>query len=127
METEQPAAKKKDPLTARLAFRLPSDVADDWRAKAAASGMSLSDFLRSAVDSHQLTGCPTPRKARKPSAKTADPALVMQLAKAGNNLNQLARILNTHFSSVDRIELLIALNSIRQQLAELAELADHAH
>jgi len=124
MKTETAKPKKKPALTARLAFRLPGDVADDWRAKAAASGMSLSDFLRVAVDEHQTTGNPTPRKARKPSARTADPALIAQLAKAGNNLNQLARILNTHFSSVDRVELLIALNAIR---AQLAELADHAH
>lgn len=124
MKTETAKPKKKPALADRLAFRLPKEVGDQWRAKAAAAGMSLSDFLRLAVDEHQITGHPTPRKSRKPSARTADPQLIAQLAKAGNNLNQIARILNTHFSSVDRIELLVALNAIRQQLTELA---DHAH
>lgn len=49
-----------------------------------------------------------------------DPALLRQLAGAGNLLNQIARKLNRGEWGVgDRIELLAALQRIEQQLAEV--------
>jgi hypothetical protein len=49
-----------------------------------------------------------------------DPALLRQVAMAGNNLNQIARKLNTEKSSIDAIQLLAQLASIQRDLKILA-------
>lgn len=49
-----------------------------------------------------------------------DPALLRQLAGAGNLLNQIARKLNSHeWRASDRIEILAALRRVEQYLAEV--------
>jgi len=62
------------------------------------------------------------RKPRR--VPKVDPALLRQLAGAGNLLNQIARKLNSgQWSAGDRIELLTALQRIEERLQEVA---DHA-
>ena len=111
----------KENLEARLGFRLPSAVADDWRSQAKASGLSLSDWLRGLVDSRQTTGLPTPASQPRCDEKNSyDPELMRQLLKIGNNLNQVARALNTSKkmgTPFDMIQALVLLNSIEQQIS----------
>jgi hypothetical protein len=121
-------ADEKEILDARVAFRLPSEVLTDWKQKAEAFGYrNLSDFLRSAVDGRRVTGVITPdRRKRKPPKLAAtngcDPQLIAQLARLGNNLNQVARALNECRKSgsvVELAEVLAILTSIEQQAAQL--------
>ena len=91
-------ASHKD-MTARLAFRLPMDVAESWRTAARAAGLSLSDWVRAQVrvdgQDTVITRKPSPQKAPKHREHVpVDPALVRAVATAGNNLNQIARRLN---------------------------------
>lgn len=58
------------------------------------------------------------RKPRR--VPRVDPALLRQLAGAGNLLNQIARKLNSgQWSAGDRIEVLAALSRIEQRLEEI--------
>jgi len=114
---------KKPALDARLAFRLPATVADDWRTRAAAAGLSLSDWLRVQVDESQRTGMPTPRK-RPPRSSfiSVDPELLRHLAAIGNNLNQVARRVNTaRLDPLAQLELQVELHGIRAELRAIRD------
>jgi len=107
--------RQKPTADARLAFRLPSAVADDWRRQADRAGLSVSDFVRAAVDAHQATGIASPGKRRTRRNYTpADPELVRQLAWIGNNINQLARWVNTQKTGIEAVELLAHLNALQR-------------
>jgi hypothetical protein len=114
---------KTETLEARIGFRLPMEVANDWRKKAKASGGSLSDWLRGLVDANQKTGLPTPGlKRKRDTSNDCDPELMRQLAQIGNNLNQVARALNECRKvgdAVQVVEVLSVLRSIEEAIAEL--------
>ncbi len=68
----------QEALDKRIAFRLPENVADAWKAAAKASRLSLSDWVRMQVGTDKVpvvkTGKPTPAKMPKRSpAPEADP------------------------------------------------------
>ena len=60
-------------------------------------------------------------KRRRRRYTPADPKLIHQLAKLGNNVNQIARVVNSHKHSIDKVWLLSALNSVREILQGLRE------
>lgn len=106
-------------LDTPLAVRVPSSIAAQWRASAAAAGLSLADWLRQAVDPTQVkvVGRQSPRRRPKLTpASVSDQALIFEVAKIGNNLNQVARWVNTYKSTVDRLQVLVALSAIERQL-----------
>ncbi len=74
----------------------PAELAD-WRAKAAAAGVPLSDLLRRAM-----------ARTRTWTAVAADAERerTRQVARIGNNLNQFARWANRHASAVEGVEVL---------------------
>lgn len=121
--------KNGEVLDGRLAFRLPSAVADEWKQAAESKGVSLSDWLREQVDGDDVetiaTGKKTPvRVIRRPAPK-ADPALVTGVAKIGNNLNQMARALNECRligDAVQLVEVAAQLAAIRADLLSLLPL-----
>jgi len=52
-----------------------------------------------------------------------DPALLRQLAGIGNNLNQVARRVNTgEWGATDRVQIIAALAAVERELAELRAL-----
>ena len=84
----------------------------------------MSDWLRARAAAGQdtgpvATGRPTPRKRALGRARVvrADPVVVEQLARIGNNLNQLARWANTEHRPVD----VAALYGVGRQLAGLRD------
>jgi hypothetical protein len=62
-------------------------------------------------------GVETKRKTTPPPPRT-DPELLYQLARIGNNINQIARKVNAD-RSIDKVKLLVVLDEIRQELARL--------
>jgi len=111
-------------LDVRITVRVPEVEAARWREAAAAAGVSVSDWLRARAAAGQdagpvATGRPTPRKRVLGRARVAraDPVVVEQLARIGNNLNQLARWANTEHRPVD----VAALYGVGRQLAGLRE------
>ena len=72
--------------------------------KAQLAGLTLSDFIRRTV-------------ARSRTRQTqAEREHLRLLARAGNNLNQLARWANTYKSDIEAVRLLVALESLRRGL-----------
>ena len=90
-----------------VSVRVDDATAEAWRQQAAEIGLSVSDWIRGAVDAGQQTRLPTPRKrpARPPrdTSNDADPALMRELAALGSNMNQIARALNSCRSKGDRL------------------------
>lgn len=81
-----------------------------WQELAAARGVSLSDLIRSRLDGTRL------RSRREPPPVAPD--LLRELARIGNNLNQLARAANRH-EPVTATALLARLIEIDRELARL--------
>ena len=111
-------------LDVRVTVRVPVAEAARWREAAAGAGVSVSDWLRARAAAGQdvgpvTTGRPTPRKRALGRARVvrADPVVIEQLARIGNNLNQLARWANTQHRAVD----VAALYGVGRQLARLRE------
>jgi len=108
-----------------ISVRIEKPTAAEWRERAAASGLSLSDWIRGSVDTSQQTHRPTPQRRPvrvRDTSNDADPVLMRQLAGMSNNLNQIARALNEcrlAGSSVQLVEVLALLRSIEVQAGRL--------
>ncbi len=105
---EHSSNKRPAPFSVRLS--------DDERAelvrRAEAAELSLGAYWKSAV-----FNLPPPRKSRRPRSDTVELAkLLGQLGRVGNNINQLARILNTD-GSVEIPELEKALKDLADMRA----------
>lgn len=103
--------------SSRLELRLASEVKTAWEEKAAASGMTLSDLIRHAVE-----GTKPPRRKRV----DVDPALLRQIAQIGNNLNQLARWANRDKSKVDALAVIARLIEIDREVSALRQQIESA-
>lgn len=93
--------------------RLTVDEKIAWTIAADQSDKSLSDFIRMKVEGgHE----------KKIVAKT-DPALLREIARIGNNLNQIARAVNTHKSDVEARQIAQALQRIHDDIYPLREIS----
>ena len=104
-------ARMAERRTVRVHVRVsPAELAA-WRAKAATVGVPLSDLLRQAM-----------ARTRTWTAAAADieRERTRQIARIGNNLNQLARWANTHASEVEAVEVVARLVSVERSLLALA-------
>ena len=90
-----------------------------WRSKAAAAGVPLSDLLRQAM---ARTGVwtPSPGGAERERAREVERGRTREIARVGNNLNQVARWANAYTASADAGEVLVQLVAIEQALRQLA-------
>lgn len=115
----------KIPRTTTVSLRVDPQIAADWRERAAAVDLSLSDWIRGAIDADQQTHLPPPCKRPvrvRDTSNDADPVLMRQLAGMSNNLNQIARALNECRlvgASVSLVEVLALLRSIEAEAAHL--------
>ncbi len=111
-------------LEKRVGLRLPVETVAAWKAAAEASGLSLSDWVRGQVRADGIgplvTRKPTPQRTPRRPAVEADPALLRELARIGNNLNQIARSVHRG-EAWDRAALLLALAGIERELREVLE------
>jgi hypothetical protein len=76
-------------LSKAYSFRLPEDQAAELNAKIAESGLDASVFLRDFVLKNKTT------VIAKPKASLEKRRMQFVINKAGNNLNQIAHLLNT--------------------------------
>ena len=86
-----------------------------WRAKAAAARVSPSALLRQAMARTQTWTAPAVAVERERSR---------QIARIGNNLNQLARWANTHTSAVEAVTVIARLVSFERSLRAVARLGE---
>ena len=116
--TGAPMAERR---SVRVHVRVSAAERAAWDAKAAAAGVPLSDLLRQAM-----------ARTRTWTAEAADIARArnVQVARIGNNLNQLARWANTHTSAAEAVTVIANLVAFERSLRAVARLggdSDDAH
>ena len=93
-----------------------------WRAKAAAAGVPVSALLRQAM---------ARTRTWTAAAAEVERERTRQVARIGNNLNQLARWANKHASAADAVTVIANLVSFERSLLEVArchgDRVDDAH
>lgn len=106
--------KKRIKRELLLRVRCSEEERDRWLQKARAEERTLSDYAR-----HLLSSEPIRRRARPPEV---DPVLLAAVGRAGNNLNQISRALNTDRKAgraLDLIAVRMLLVTIDRQLADV--------
>ena len=83
----------------------------EWHAKARAAGLTLSDLVRRSVGRTRTWTVAHAEVERERSR---------QVARVGNNLNQIARWANTHRGAIEAVEVIGHLIAIRRALAALS-------
>ena len=106
--------KKKEIKDKFIKLRVSETEREKWNAKAKAKGLTLSDYFRLLADEKPTNISPVQQVKRRNFTK-ADPELLRQVAWAGNNLNQIARAVN----SGESLKVLEQLISIERKLKEL--------
>jgi len=115
----------KDNMDAIINFRLPSKVKEKWKKNASEKNMCLGDYIRTCVSNANdddediddiIRKKPTPKKAPAVDREKADPALIQAVARCGNNINQIARSINSGRSG--DINILLELQIIKSELAK---------
>ena len=101
--------KSKDP-TKLFTMKIPQSKLENYKELAARFDLPLSQLIQKVLDRQEL-----PKRVRPKKVPTADPELVRQVAAIGNNLNQIARRLN----SGDKFDVVPHLVAIEDQLEQL--------
>lgn len=112
------SSSKKAPKTRVTRVRLSESQYQALKAAAEAEHITYSNYLRKLLDIAP-TKIPPPRRQRL--THQADPALLVALARIGNNLNQIGRWANTYKSTADALEILSALSTIELALDTLIQ------
>ena len=98
---------------ATVSARVSAAELADWRAKAAAAGVPLSALVREAMARTRTWTAPAAEVERERTK---------QVARIGNNLNQIARWANTHAETAEAVEVIAHLVAIERAIARLARL-----
>ena len=94
-----------------VSARVSADELADWRAKATAAGVPLSALVREAMARTRTWTAPAAEVERERTK---------QVARIGNNLNQIARWANTHKAAIDAVEVIGHLIAVERALRALA-------
>lgn len=96
-----------------IKLRVSEEERTRWLAKAKDAGVTLSALIRQGLES-----APVRRPRRRVET---DPALLRELARIGNNLNQIARWANRNKQGAEARGVLVALVDIDRELAALRQ------
>lgn len=107
----RPKKQQQEARSERLNLRLQPDERADIEARAVALGITPSDYARRLVIGGRLASV---------VAKKADPSLVLAINRAGVNLNQIARTMNSGAGHVP-LDLADTLERINRLLDRLQE------
>lgn len=91
----------------RIEIRISESDYSKLKSKSATAGISLSDLIRNSA---------LAAKTWTARDKKTELAKIRQIARIGNNLNQIARFCNRHKTGADTIEILQHLVSIEHEL-----------
>lgn len=103
--------------TSFLHFRVNTDDREQLKKLAAAEKKTVSDFMRSQVAKVLKESGLAPKEKR--TYKRADPRLLAEIARVGNNLNQIARWANTYKTEAESFEITVLLVGMERQIKEL--------
>ena len=103
---------RKVQRTKPIAVRLTDEEKLDWDLKAHAAGLSISELVRQAMNRVRISHV---------GDRSIQIERTRQIAKIGNNLNQIARWVNRYKTSADTVEVVTHLIAIEQALMALSE------
>jgi len=96
--------------TKLLTMKVTQEEKEEWQKLAASYNMSLAQFIRNLINNK-------PIENKKVIYKKADPEIIRAIAGIGNNINQIARRINTN----EKIDVLIQLRNIEKRLEKLKQ------
>lgn len=115
---DQDSAQKKNPVRDRwVNVKVTEAERDSWKAFADSQGYSVADLFRLLFANAAAQPSKLHKKQRRKTHK-ADPELLRELAKIGNNLNQIAKWANTYKTEADAVQVVQALIAIERSLPE---------
>lgn len=98
-------------LNSSIKIRLSKEEKFLWQEKAVRAGVPLSTLIREAM-SRTRTWTAGDRSSLQEQTR--------QISRIGNNLNQIAKWVNTYKSTAEAIEIIEALRAIEQALTQLS-------
>ena len=104
---------RKVQRTKPIAVRLTDEEKLDWDLKAHAAGLSISELVRQAMNRVRISHI---------GDRAVQIERTRQIAKIGNNLNQIARWVNRYKTTADTVEVVTHLVAIEQALLNLSDL-----
>ena len=103
---------RKVQRTKPITVRLTDEEKLDWDLKAHAAGLSISELVRQAMNRVRISHV---------GDRSLQIERTRQIAKIGNNLNQIARWVNRYKTTADTVEVVTHLIAIEKALAALSE------
>lgn len=103
--------KMTDKHDTNITIRVSKSEKQAWQEKAALSGLTLSNLLRQAMDKTRTWTV---------SDNSLFKEQIRQIARIGNNLNQIAKWANIYKSTAEAIEIIQALRLLEQSLTQLS-------
>lgn len=102
-----------DPRNKRVNIKVTAEERQRWQTMAADAGLTVADLIRQRLgDAELVKRDPVRRRA----ARRADPKLLAELGRIGNNLNQIARWANTYKTAAEAVEIITALAAIEREI-----------
>ena len=101
---------RKVQRTNTISIRLTDEEKLDWELKAHAAGSTISQLAREAMNRVKVMNV---------SDRAIQIKRTYQIAKLGNNLNQIARWANTYTNTADAVEVVTYLIAIEKALLAL--------
>lgn len=117
MPQKDPATKSRKKRTAWVHILMYPEERLAWQSLAKNEGLSLADFIRKRVGQPVLHST-RPRQKPRPASRV-DPELIRQVARLGNNLNQIARGVNGR--SLTGLEILVRIAVIERELKKVVD------
>lgn len=87
-----------------IKIRVSKDEKEFFERKAAEAGMTLADLIRHRLQAYRV---------RKTALEREQ---LLALARIGNNINQVARWVNTHKNGLETIQVVMRLDAILREL-----------
>lgn len=113
----------EDPLVP-ITLRLPRSVKAQLLAHAEKEGVTVSDAFRAHVTAEAVKVLAKPRRSSTDRKlrrySRTDPDLLLQISRIGNNLNELARAVNTEGVATKLLEILAEITRTRSELERIA-------
>ena len=99
-----------------VSIRLTDEEKLDWELKTHSAGLKISELVRQTMSKVRVTNI----KDRSIAIERT-----RQIAKIGNNVNQIARWANTYKSTAETVEIVTHLVAIEKALLALTTLSPH--
>lgn len=100
---------------AKIQIRIDDCTKAKWLLKAKEQGTTLTELIVTAVDGTKIS-----RRKRI----NADPALIRELARLGNNLNQIAKWANHYKAGANALAIIAELINIDREIAGITRVIE---